>query len=61
MIELTSSIVSSTFSTCIVYPGERIKIEMHLDKDKELKDTKDAIKKIYHRYGFKGFYQGLSS
>jgi hypothetical protein len=30
MIELTSSIVSSTITTCIVYPAERVKLEMHL-------------------------------
>jgi len=30
MIELASSIVSSTITTCIVYPAERVKLEMHL-------------------------------
>lgn len=38
MIELTSSIVSSTITTCIVYPAERIKLEMHLNAD--IKSTK---------------------
>lgn len=59
MIELSSSIISSTISTCIVYPAERIKIEMHLKK--ELKSTKEAIKSIYEKYGLKGYYMGLSS
>ena len=34
---------------------------MHLDKEKELKNTTDAINKIYEKHGVKGFYQGLAS
>ena len=34
---------------------------MHLDKEKELKNTTHAIQKIYERHGVKGFYQGLPS
>ena len=34
---------------------------MHLDKDKRLKNTHDAISKIFEKHGIKGFYQGLNS
>jgi hypothetical protein len=34
---------------------------MHLDKEKKLKNTKEAVEKIYRNHGLKGLYQGLSS
>ena len=43
MIELGSSIISSTIATVLLYPAERVKIEMQLSTVKEEKPQSEAI------------------
>lgn len=58
MIDLAASITSSTIVTTILYPIERLKIEMQLNhEDNSIASSAIAI---YNRQGVKGFYQGLN-
>jgi hypothetical protein len=43
MIELGSSIISSTIATVLLYPAERVKIEMQLSTVKEEKPQSEPI------------------
>ena len=58
MIDLAASIASSTIVTALLYPIERLKIEMQLNKDEGSISTN--AKAIMDRQGLHGFYQGLS-
>lgn len=54
-----ASIASSTAATILLYPIERIKIEMQLDRqDGSFRSSYD---RILRKYGLSGFYQGASS
>jgi len=58
MIDLAASITSSTAVTMILYPIERLKIEMQLNhEDGSIITNANAI---VDRQGMAGFYQGLS-
>lgn len=58
MIDLAASISSSTVVTLILYPIERLKIEMQLNhEDASISTNAQAI---ISRQGMAGFYQGLS-
>jgi hypothetical protein len=58
MIDLTASITSSTIVTALLYPIERLKIEMQLNKEDG--SASNNSKNILDKQGIKGFYQGLS-
>ena len=58
MIDLAASITSSTIVTACLYPIERLKIEMQLNKEDGSFSTN--LKSIIDKDGFKGFYQGLT-
>ena len=58
MIDLTASITSSTIVTSLLYPIERLKIEMQLNKEDGTVSTN--LKEILEKQGLIGFYQGLS-
>jgi hypothetical protein len=58
MIDLTASITSSTIVTALLYPIERLKIEMQLNKEDG--SASNNAKNILDKQGIKGFYQGLS-
>jgi hypothetical protein len=58
MIDLASSITSSTIATVLLYPIERLKIEMQLNHNNDSIVTN--FFSIADRQGIYGFYQGLS-
>ena len=58
MIDLAASITSSTVATVLLYPMERLKIEMQLNHENDSITKNFAA--ILSRQGFAGFYQGLS-
>lgn len=58
MIDLAASITSSTIVTAFLYPIERLKIEMQLNKEDGSALTNS--KNIMEKQGALGFYQGLS-
>lgn len=58
MIDLAASITSSTIVTAFLYPIERLKIEMQLNKEDGSALTNS--KAILQKQGALGFYQGLS-
>ena len=58
MIDLAASITSSTITTALLYPIERLKIEIQLDKDNE--SVAKSFDSIMTKQGVPGFYQGLS-
>lgn len=58
MIDLAASITSSTVATVLLYPIERLKIEMQLNHDND--SIVANFFTIADRQGIKGFYQGLT-
>ncbi len=58
MIDLAASITSSTVATVLLYPIERLKIEMQLNHDND--SIIANFFTIADRQGIKGFYQGLT-
>jgi hypothetical protein len=58
MIDLAASITSSTVATLLLYPIERLKIEMQLNHEND--SITDNFITILSRQGIAGFYQGLS-
>lgn len=58
MIDLAASITSSTVATVLLYPIERLKIEMQLNHDND--SITANFLAIVERQGLGGFYQGLS-
>ena len=59
MIDLGASIVASTISTAILYPAERVKIQMQLQISST--NFSETIKLIMKNNGVSGFYTGISS
>jgi hypothetical protein len=58
MIDLVASITSSTVATVLLYPIERLKIEMQLNHEDD--SISNNFLAILNRQGPAGFYQGLS-
>ena len=58
MIDLAASITSSTVATVLLYPIERLKIQMQLNHDND--SIIANFFTIADRQGIKGFYQGLT-
>ena len=58
MIDLAASITSSTISTSLLYPIERFKIQMQLNKEDS--SFTSSFRSILEQQGIIGFYQGLS-
>lgn len=58
MIDLVASITSSTITTTLLYPIERLKIEMQLNQQDGSLTTN--LQAILDKQGWEGFYQGLS-
>jgi hypothetical protein len=58
MIDLAASITSSTVATVLLYPIERLKIEMQLNHDDD--SITNNLSAIANRQGLAGFYQGLT-
>jgi hypothetical protein len=58
MIDLAASIASSTITTALLYPIERLKIEMQLNKEDGSLATNFPA--ILDKQGLGGFYNGLT-
>lgn len=58
MIDLAASITSSTITTTLLYPIERLKIEMQLNHEDGSVVTN--FNNILQQQGIYGFYRGIS-
>jgi hypothetical protein len=58
MIDLAASITSATVATVLLYPIERLKTEMQLNKEDD--SITNSFKAIANKQGAGGFYQGMT-